>query len=141
MLVDINPNIPNDAPDDYVSESDDNESDDNIFRLCECPDCSHCDACFIGHCECELADTYSINWLSLIDNNIIHIIFEKNDSQYNITITQNGNNYTITCNSRYCELMDGCDDVIENTNTSLPVELNTVLKLIDLHGEYSDNIN
>ena len=37
--------------------------------------------------------------------------------------------------------MDGRDDIIENTYTSLPVELDTILKLIDLHGEYSDNIN
>ena len=134
MLIDINPNTPNDAPDDV------SESDDNVFILCECSDCSHCDACFIGQCECKFADTYIIDWLSLIDNNKIHIIFEKNDSQYNITITQNGNNYTITCNNNYCNLLEGYDDVIEST-LSLTVELKTVLKLIDLHGEYSDNIN
>ena len=136
MLIDINPNIPNDAPD-----TDDVYESDNNFILCECSNCSQCDSCFIGRCECALAYTYSINWLSLIDNNIINIIFEKNDdSQYDVTVTQNGNNYTITCN-RYCELMDGHDDIIENTYTSLPVELDTILKLIDLHGEYSDSIN
>jgi len=128
MLI-INP----DADDDVYDS-------DNNFILCECSNCSQCNSCFIGNCECELADTYSINMLSLIDNNIIHIIFEKNDSQYNVTITQNGNNYTITCNNN-CELMDGRNDIIENTYTSLPVKLNTILKLIDLHGEYSDNIN
>ena len=127
MLVDINTNIPDDVPDD-------SESDEHYFRLCECYNCSHCDDCFIGQCDCELYDTYIINRLSLIDNNIIHIIFEKNDSQYNVTITQNGNNYTITCNNNYCELMDGRDDIIVNTHSSLPVKLNTILKLIDLHG-------
>ena len=133
MLIDINPNIPDD--DVY----------DNIFRLCECSNCSQsnneeksCNDCFIGRCECKYANTYIINWLSLNDNKI-HIVFEKKDSLYDVTVTQNGSNYTITCN-RYCNLLEGRNDVIVST-LSLRVELDTILKLIDLYGEYSDSIN
>ena len=134
-----------------------NDNDEyNTYTICNCDNCIECSGCFLGTCdECKDRDEYIIQEYKEHGTDSVELKFTGYTilnpditGEYHIKFKINEDfSSEIECFDDICEIDEETPGYIisnivnDEINLKLRVHMNSILKLIDLHLEYSDNIN